>query len=123
MADSTHGLIKALFHMVWADNVVSPEEVEVLTSLLREFGFSLPEVICLLDERLAEPPEDWSPVKLEDWFENREDQKKALSALMKVCFSTGKIDAEQVGYIEGLVVRMGLSAQELEELRKQAMGA
>ena len=123
MADSTHGLIKALIHMVWADNIVSPEEVEVLMSLLREFGFSLPEIICLLDEKLAEPPQDWSPVKLEDWFESREDQKRALQALMKVCFSTGKIDPEQVGYIEGLVVRMGLSAQELQELRSQAVGS
>lgn len=123
MGDSTHGLIKALFHMVWADGVVSPEEVETLTSILRQFGFSLPEIICLLDEKLSEPPKDLSPVKLEEWFENREDQKRALLALMRVCFSTGNIDPEQVGYIEGLVMRMGLSVQELEELRQQAMRA
>lgn len=123
MGDSTHGLIKALFHMVWADGVVSPEEVEALTSILKQFGFSLADIICLFDENLSEPPKDLSPVRLDEWFENREDQKRALLALMKVCFSTGSIDADQIGYIEGLVVRMGLSAQELEELRQMAMGS
>ena len=123
MGDSTHGLIQALFHMVWADGVVSPEEVEALTSILKQFGFSLADIICLLDQHLSEPPEDLAPVRLDEWFESRDDQKRALLALMKVCFSTGSIDAEQIGYIEGLVVRMGLSAQELEELRQMAMGS
>ena len=123
MANSTHGLVKALFQMVWADDIVSPEEVEALTSILRQLGFSLSEVICLLDKNLSEPPDDRSPVQIEELFPSREDQKMALQALMTICFSTGSIDPEQVGYIEGLVMRMGLSAQELEELRKQATEA
>lgn len=109
--------------MVWADDIVSPEEVEALTSILRQLGFSLSEVICLLDKNLSEPPDDRSPVQIEELFPSREDQKMALQALMTICFSTGSIDPEQVGYIEGLVMRMGLSAQELEELRKQATEA
>ena len=109
--------------MVWADDIVSPEEVEALTSILRQLGFSLSEVICLLDKNLSEPPDDRSPVQIEELFPSREDQKMALQALMTICFSTGSIDPEQVGYIEGLVMRMGLSAQELEELRKRATEA
>lgn len=121
MSNSTHGLVQALFHMVWADDVVSPEEVEALTTVLRQLGFPLSEVICLLDKNLSEPPEDGPPLMLDQLFENREDQKIALQALMTICFSTGSIGPEQVGYIEGLVMRMGLSAEELESLRQAAM--
>lgn len=60
---------------------------------------------------------------IEHLFESREDQKKALEALMSICFSTGSIGPEQVGYIEGLVIRMGLNADELEELRRNATKA
>jgi hypothetical protein len=123
MANSTHGLVQALFQMVWADDVVTPEEVQVLTAVLRQLGFPLAEVICLLDQNLSERPRDQAPINITELFDNREDQKKALQVLMTICFSTGSIDPEQVGYIEGLVMRMGLSAQELEVLRKQAMEA
>ncbi len=121
MANSTHGLVQALFHMVWADDIVSPEEVTALTSILRQLGFSLAEVVCLLDKNLSEPPADRDPVRLEELFPSREDQKRALQLLMTICFSTGSIGPEQMGYIEGLVLRMGLSAQELEGLRRAAM--
>ena len=60
---------------------------------------------------------------LDHLFETREEQKKALEALMTICFSTGSIGPEQIGFIEGLVVRMGLTAQELEQLRQNAMKA
>jgi len=121
MTKTAIGLVQALFHMVWADDIVSPEEVRALTVILRQLGFSLPDVICLLDANLSEPPKDPPPSNLDELFPSREDQKTALQALMTICFSTGSIDAAQVGYIEGLVVRMGLSSQELEELRKRAM--
>lgn len=123
MADSNHGLVQALFQMAWADDIVTPEEVEALTTVLRKLGFSLSQVICLLDQNLSEPPSESAPLVLENLFENREDQKTALQHLMTVCFSTGSIDPEQVGYIEGLVVRMGLGAEELEELRQRAVEA
>lgn len=116
-------LVQALFQMVWADNVVSPEEVSALAAVLRKLGYSLPEIICLLDENLSQPPDEAPPLMIEHLFESREDQKKALEALMSICFSTGSIGPEQVGYIEGLVIRMGLNADELEELRRNATKA
>jgi hypothetical protein len=118
-----NGLVQALFQMVWSDNIVSPEEVSALTVVLRKMRYSLPEVICLLDENLSEPPEEAPPLMLDHLFETREEQKKALEALMTICFSTGSIGPEQIGFIEGLVVRMGLTAQELEQLRQNAMKA
>jgi hypothetical protein len=116
-----NGLVQALFQMVWADDIVSPEEVSALSVVLRQLGYSLPEVICLLDENLSEPPAEAPPLMLDHLFETRDEQKQALQALMTICFSTGSIDPEQIGYIEGLVVRMGLTAEELEVLRQGAM--
>jgi hypothetical protein len=118
-----NGLEQALFQMVWADDIVSPEEVRALFVVLREMGYSLPEVICLLDQNLSEPPEESPPLMLDHLFENRDDQKRALQALMTICFSTGSIGPEQIGYIEGLVVRMGLTADELDDLRQKATKA
>ena len=109
--------------MVWADDVVSPEEVSALLVVLRGMGYSLPEVICLLDQNLSEPPAESPPLMLDHLFETRQEQKQALQALMTVCFCTGSIDPGQIGYIEGLVVRMGLTAEELDDLRRKAMEA
>lgn len=116
-------LIKALFQVVWADEVVSPEEARALTNVLRKLGLSAPEVICLLDQNLSQPPEDREPVPLDQVFTDKAQQMAAMQALMTVCFSGGQIKPEQVGYIEGLVIRMGLDAQELESLRNKAVEA
>lgn len=123
MSESIQGLLKALFHMAWADGVVSPDEVQTLTSVLRQLGFSLADTICLLDKNLSKPPADNSPVQLEQLFPDRPSRMAALQALMTVCFSDGAIQPEQVGYIEGLVIRMGLGYDDLEQLRQNAMAA
>lgn len=116
-------LIKALFQVVWVDDVVSPHEAKALADVLRKLGVSPPEIICLLDENLSQPPTDQEPVPLEQVFTDRAEQMEAMQALMTVCFSDGQIKPEQLGYIEGLVVRMGLTSSELETLRQKAMEA
>jgi hypothetical protein len=123
MSPSINGLVKALFHLTWADGVVSPEEVRTLTSIFRRLGFPLSEVICLLDENLSKPPTDTSPVQLDLLFPDQASRTAALEMLMTVCFSEGAIQPEQVGYIEGLVIRMGLDYNDLEQLRQKAMAA
>jgi hypothetical protein len=123
MSPSINGLVKALFHLTWADGVVSPEEVRTLTSIFRRLGFPLSEVICLLDENLSKPPTDTSPVQLDLLFPDQASRMAALEMLMTVCFSEGAIQPEQVGYIEGLVIRMGLDYNDLEQLRQKAMAA
>ena len=121
MSESMQGLLKVLYQMAWADGIISPDEVKALTSVLRQLGFPLSEIICLLDENLSEPPKDNKPVHLETLFPEKKARMAALQALMTVCFSEGAIQPEQVGYIEGLVIRMGLSAPDLELLRQNAM--
>lgn len=121
MSESMRGLLKVLYQMAWADGIISPDEVKALTSVLRQLGFPLSEIVCLLDENLSEPPKDNKPVHLEALFPEKNARMAALQALMTVCFSEGAIQPEQVGYIEGLVIRMGLSASDLELLRQNAM--
>jgi hypothetical protein len=114
-------LVRALFQLVWADDVVSPNEVHVLTTVLLRLGFSLPEVICLLDANLAAPPPKRTALPLDQLFAHARPGEEELKLLLAICFSEGAIQPEQVGYIEGLILRLGLSAEELESLRDDAV--
>jgi hypothetical protein len=111
-------LVRGLFHLVWADDVVSPNEVHALTTILQRLGFALPEVICLLDANLAAPP---AALPLDQIFASTRPTDDELRLLLAICFSEGAIQPEQIGYIEGLILRLGLSASDLERLRREAV--
>ena len=115
-------LVKGLFQLVWADDVVSPNEVHALTAVLLRLGFSLPEVICLLDGNLAAPPPNRTNLPLDQIFANHRPSEEELKLLLAICFSEGTIQPAQIGYIEGLILRLGLSAEDLERLRADALG-
>lgn len=113
-------LVKGLFHLVSADDVVSPSEAQALAAVLGRLGFSLPEVICLLDGNLAPPPAFRTELPLDQLFAHRRPTEEELKLLLAVCFSEGAIQPEQIGYIEGLILRLGLPAQDLDRLRHEA---
>lgn len=114
-------LVRGLFHLVWADDVVSPAEVQALTTILLRLGYSLPEVICLLDGNLAAPPAARTDLPLDQIFAHKRPSSDELRMLLAICFSEGTIAPEQIGYIEGLILRLGLRADELEQLRQEAL--
>lgn len=107
--------------MVWADDVVSPNEVQALTTVLLGLGYTLPEVICLLDSNLAAPPPARTDLPLDQLFAQKRPSDRELRLLLAICFSEGAIQPEQVGYIEGLILRLGLGADDLERLRQEAL--
>lgn len=113
--------MQGLFQLVWADDVVSPSEVQALTTVLLRLGFSLPEVIELLDSQLAAPPAQRTNLPLDQLFAHHRPGEDELKLLLAICFSEGSIQPEQVGYIEGLILRLGLGADELERLRLEAL--
>ena len=112
--------IKALFQVAWLDDVISPGEVQALSTTLRRLGLPLPEVICLMDQHLCEKPQG-EPVKPDELFGDRSTQMEALQSLMNVCMADGALQPEEMGYLEGLIIRMGVTRSELETLRKNAM--
>lgn len=114
-------LVAALFQLVWADDVVSPREVQALSAVLTRLGFTPPEVICLLDTHLAAPPPTKTNLPLNQIFTSRPPSREELKLLLTICFSEGSIQPEQIGYIEGLILRLGLSAVDLESLRAEAV--
>lgn len=114
-------LVNGLFHLAWADDVVSPNEVQALTTILLRLGYSLAEVICLLDSKLAAPPAERTALPLDQIFAHKRPSPEELRMLLAICFSEGAIQPEQVGYIEGLILRLGLRADELEQLRQEAL--
>lgn len=114
-------LVKGLFQLIWADDVVTPNEVEALVTVLTHLGYSLPETICLLDAQLAAPPPSKTDLPLDQLFGPNLPSREELKLLLMIGFSEGSIGPEQLGYIEGLILRMGLTSAELEELRVEAM--
>lgn len=114
-------LVKGLFQLVWADDVVSPNEVEALTAILLRLGYSLSETICLLDSNLAAPPPSKTDKPLDQLFGPDLPTREELKFLLMIGFSEGSIGPEQLGYIEGLILRMGLTATELDQLRIEAV--
>ncbi len=118
MENPLQQLSLALFQVAWADEAVSPQEVQGLMTVFRQLGWSLPEVICLLDRNLSQRPSS-EPVELEKIFADRESRLEAMQALLTVCFADGVLQPQQLGYIEGLIYRMGITVEELKLLKER----
>ncbi|MGE0490077.1 MAG: hypothetical protein AB7S38_12795 [Vulcanimicrobiota bacterium] len=120
MNPALQGFVKILFQMVWADDVVTPNEVKAVTGVLRQLGLTHPQIVCMLDANLTEKPTD-PPVPLDEIFEDRNFQLEALKSVMKICLADGRLQPEVQGYIEGTIIRMGVTASELEAIRQETM--
>ncbi len=77
----------------------------------------------MLDSQLAAPPASRTALPLDQLFAHQRPGEDELKLLLAICFSEGTIQPEQVGYIEGLILRLGLTADDLERLRREALGA
>lgn len=106
--------------MIWADGSVSPGQVHVLMGILRRMGIPHPQIICLMDQNLIKRPTE-PPVTLDQIFVDRASLLEALKSVMAICLSDGLIQPEILGYLEGTIIRMGITASELEAIRLAAM--
>jgi hypothetical protein len=120
MNPAFESFIKVIFQMVWADGVVSPNEVTAVIDILRRMGIPHPQMICLMDQHLTEKPTD-PPVPLDQIFQDRNLQLEALKSVMKICLADGQMQPEILGYLEGTIIRMGITAPELDAIRRGAM--
>jgi hypothetical protein len=114
------GFIKVLFQMIWADGRVSPNEVHALFGVLRSLDIPHPKILCLMDQNLTQKPTE-PPVPLDEIFKDRNLQMEALKSVMTICMADGKMQPEILGYLEGTIIRMGITASELEAIRKGAV--
>lgn len=119
MSPSIQGFIKVLFQMVWADGIVSPNEVQALLGIFRQMGIPHPQILCLMDQNLTTRPAE-PPVPLDQIFQDRALQVEALKSVMRICMADGAMQPEILGYLEGTIIRMGISAEELESIRRAA---
>lgn len=119
MPPSLQGFVKVLFQMVWADGVVSPNEVRALLGIFRQIGIPHPQILCLMDQNLTTRPTE-PPVPLDQIFQDRALQMEALKSVMTICMADGTMQPEILGYLEGTIIRMGISAEELESIRRAA---
>ena len=73
-----------------------------------------------MDRHLTEKPSA-PPVPLDEIFEDRDLQMEAMKSVMTICMADGKMQPEILGYLEGSIIRMGITASELESIRKAAV--
>jgi hypothetical protein len=91
-----------------------------MLSILRRLGLSHPQILCLMDQNLTEQPTE-PPVPLDQIFQERAHQLEALKSVMTICMADGQMQPEILGYLEGTIIRMGITAAELEAIRRAAM--
>lgn len=120
MNPAFENFVKVLFQMVWADGVVSPNEVQALVGIMKRMGIPHPQMLCLMDQNLTEKPTE-PPVPLDEIFADKSLQLEALKAVMKICLADGQMQPEILGYLEGTIIRMGITAPELDAIRQGAM--
>ena len=106
--------------MIWADGAVSANEVQAMIGILRRLELPHPEIICLLDRNLTEKPTE-PPIPLDQIFQDREVQLEALKSVMTICMADGQMQPEILGYLEGTIIRMGITSAELEAIRQAAL--
>ena len=104
--------------MAWVDGTVDVREVEVIAALLERAGVPVVERLAMMDRELSHPPSDARfPAELDDPAARR----SALQNLVQLCFADGQTHPEELRLIGDLALSWGVSADELDSMRRQAL--
>ncbi len=114
-------IIRALAQLAWADGEVTPEETELISQFADKLGLSLIDKISQLDSGLAAP--DDAPVDLEAVLPDYQSRKDAMQMLVTLCFAGGQVKDSEMKYLGEIAVKLEISAQDLEEMRQNAVKA
>ncbi|MBI3926429.1 MAG: TerB family tellurite resistance protein [Armatimonadetes bacterium] len=104
-------ILKSLVHMAQADGKVSDSERKLLDRMAELLGCNQEELARLGTE---------SP-HLDEVMIDHQDGVDAVRALLVMSFSDGFLTFEEFDYLESVVQRLGITPEELEELRKEAL--
>jgi uncharacterized tellurite resistance protein B-like protein len=108
-------LAQMLFRLAWADGVIKASEVDLISNLLAQKGVGLAQRLAWMDQGLSEPPVG---VALEAPMSEHE-RLQCMEALVKVCFADGHPQAAELTLLGDLALRWGISANQLEQLRRK----
>lgn len=108
-------LAQMLFRLAWADGVVKPSEVDLIADLLEQKGIGLAQRLAWMDQGLSHPP---SSVSM-DAPMSEHDRLQCMEALVKVCFADGHPQPAELSLLGDLAVRWGISANQLELMRRK----
>lgn len=124
MDEQAREIVKALVEMAWADGQVSPEESALLIKCLQEAGAAEQDVEELT--RLLAQPGGENVVSAANIDVASLDEEKRLGvmrALMIMSFMDGHVSFAEYAQIEQMQAKLGISAEQLEVLRSEAVAA
>jgi uncharacterized membrane protein YebE (DUF533 family) len=124
MDEQAREIVKALVEMAWADGQVSPEESALLIKCLQEAGAAEQDVEELT--RLLAQPGGENVVSAANIDVASLDEEKRLGvmrALMIMSFMDGHVSFAEYARIEQMQAKLGISAEQLEVLRSEAVAA
>ncbi|MBS2035587.1 TerB family tellurite resistance protein [bacterium] len=105
-----------LFRLAWADGQVKASEVDIIADLLEKRGVGLAQRLAWMDQGLSQPP---SSISMEAVMSEHE-RLECMEALVKLCFADGQSQPAELSLLGDLAVRWGISANQLEMLRRKA---
>lgn len=108
-------LAQMLFRLAWADGVVKASEVDLIADLLEQKGVGLAQRLAWMDQGLSQPPASVSM----DAPMSEHERMQCMEALVKVCFADGHPQPAELNLLGDLAVRWGISANQLELLRRK----
>lgn len=114
-------IMKTLSEMAWADGKVTEEEKALLYSVCLQIGAS-PEEAEELKEVLGQPGK-LVEGDLKDALPDKASRLNVMRILMTMSFIDGALDFAEFDVIESKAKELGLSPEELETLRREALAA
>jgi uncharacterized tellurite resistance protein B-like protein len=121
MDNQNRVIMKTLAEMAWADGKVTEEEKALLFSVCLQMG-ATPEEAEELKEALGQPSQT-SEGDLKEALPDKASRLNVMRILMTMSFIDGALDFAEFDVIEGKAKELGLTADELETLRREALAA
>ena len=121
MDNQNRVIMKTLAEMAWADGKVTEEEKALLFSVCLQMG-ATPEEAEELKEALGQPSQT-SEGDLKEALPDKASRLNVMRILMTMSFIDGALDFAEFDVIEGKAKELGLTAVELETLRREALAA
>lgn len=114
--DGKVSVLGAFFELAWSDGSITPKEAEFLSHLAGEMDISLGARIPLLVRGLSHPPQR-RITNLGELLTDEDERYQVAERLVALCFLSPELSFKQTQTLASLALQLGISAEELEEMR------